>query len=163
MAIATVNPATGETVATFDALTDNEIELRLRRAIDAFAVNRARSFDERAQRMRRVAELLDERKESYGRLATIEMGKTLKAAVAEVQKCALVCRYYADHAAEMGTDVPEEPLVFLKPSTSVVGPGDPIMFPSISKRMEYEGELACVVGRLVREGWTITSRRVTIP
>jgi 2-keto-4-pentenoate hydratase/2-oxohepta-3-ene-1,7-dioic acid hydratase in catechol pathway len=65
-------------------------------------------------------------------------------------KVVAVGRNYADHAAEMGGEVPEEPLVFLKPSTSVIGPGDPIAYPSISRRMDYEGELACVVGRVVR-------------
>jgi len=77
-------------------------------------------------------------------------------------KVVAVGRNYADHAAEMGTDVPEEPLVFLKPSTSVVGPGDPIMFPSISKRMEYEGELACVVGRLVRRATSDDAARAIL-
>jgi 2-keto-4-pentenoate hydratase/2-oxohepta-3-ene-1,7-dioic acid hydratase in catechol pathway len=65
-----------------------------------------------------------------------------------------VGKNYAEHAAEMGGEVPEEPLVFLKPSTSVIGPGDAIVYPPISKRMEHEGELAAVVGRLV---WRATS------
>jgi 2-keto-4-pentenoate hydratase/2-oxohepta-3-ene-1,7-dioic acid hydratase in catechol pathway len=69
-------------------------------------------------------------------------------------KVVCVGKNYADHAAEMGGEVPEEPLVFLKPSTSVIGPGDPIVYPPISKRMEHEGELAAVVGRLV---WRATS------
>jgi succinate-semialdehyde dehydrogenase/glutarate-semialdehyde dehydrogenase len=96
--IATVNPATGETLRTFDALNDAQIEDRIRCAASAFEVNRARTFSERAKRMRRAAELLDERKDDYGRLLTVEMGKPIKAAVAEAQKCALVCRYYAEHA-----------------------------------------------------------------
>jgi succinate-semialdehyde dehydrogenase/glutarate-semialdehyde dehydrogenase len=96
--IATVNPATGETLRTFDALNDAQIEERIGCAASAFDVNRTRSFGERAKRMRRAAELLDERKDDYGRLMTTEMGKPIKAAVAEVQKCALVCRYYAEHA-----------------------------------------------------------------
>jgi 2-keto-4-pentenoate hydratase/2-oxohepta-3-ene-1,7-dioic acid hydratase in catechol pathway len=64
----------------------------------------------------------------------------------------LVCvgRNYAAHAAEWGMDVPEEPLLFLKPSTAVLGPGDPIQLLPISKRVDYEGELAVVVGRLAR-------------
>ena len=69
-------------------------------------------------------------------------------------KVVAVGKNYAEHAAEMGGEVPEEPLVFLKPSTSVIGPGDPIVYPPISKRMEHEGELAAVVGRLV---WRATS------
>ncbi|HXJ63804.1 MAG TPA: fumarylacetoacetate hydrolase family protein [Actinomycetota bacterium] len=63
-------------------------------------------------------------------------------------KVVAVGRNYADHAKEMGEDVPEVPLTFLKPSTSVIGPGDPIVYPPISERLDYEGELAVVVGRL---------------
>jgi 2-keto-4-pentenoate hydratase/2-oxohepta-3-ene-1,7-dioic acid hydratase in catechol pathway len=64
----------------------------------------------------------------------------------------VVClgKNYAAHAAEFGGEVPEEPLVFLKPSTSVSGPGDPIPLPSISNRIDYEGELAVVIGRIAR-------------
>ena len=64
----------------------------------------------------------------------------------------VVClgRNYAAHAAEFGGEVPEEPLVFLKPSTSVSGPGDPIPLPPISNRVDYEGELAVVIGRIAR-------------
>jgi 2-keto-4-pentenoate hydratase/2-oxohepta-3-ene-1,7-dioic acid hydratase in catechol pathway len=64
-------------------------------------------------------------------------------------KVVAVGKNYAEHAAEMGGEVPEEPLIFLKPSTSVIGPGDPIVYPAISKRLDYEGELAVVIGRLV--------------
>src|SRR4051794_30233056 len=106
MAIATVSPTTGETLAVFEALTDAGIESRLQRAVDAFRVNRARNFGERSSRMNRVAALLEERKDDYGRLITIEMGKPVKAAVAEVQKCALVCRYYAEHAEAYLADEP---------------------------------------------------------
>src|SRR5436190_14557900 len=64
----------------------------------------------------------------------------------------LVCvgKNYAAHAAEFGMDVPEEPLLFLKPSTAVVGPGDPIKLLPINRRTDYEGELAVVIGRLAR-------------
>jgi 2-keto-4-pentenoate hydratase/2-oxohepta-3-ene-1,7-dioic acid hydratase in catechol pathway len=64
----------------------------------------------------------------------------------------VVClgKNYAAHAAEFGGEVPEEPLVFLKPSTSVSGPGDPIPLPRISNRVDYEGELAVVIGRIAR-------------
>src|SRR3954453_14455450 len=58
---------------------------------------------------------------------------------------------YAAHAAEMGNDVPEEPLMFLKPNTSVIGPGDPIFYPPQSERVDYEGELAVVIGRICRD------------
>ncbi len=60
-------------------------------------------------------------------------------------------RNYAEHAAEMGNEVPEEPLMFLKPNTSVVGPGDPIYYPSQTQDLHYEGELAVVIGRICRD------------
>jgi 2-keto-4-pentenoate hydratase/2-oxohepta-3-ene-1,7-dioic acid hydratase in catechol pathway len=65
-------------------------------------------------------------------------------------KVVAVGKNYADHAAEMGGEVPEEPLVFLKPSTSVIGPGDAVPLPSISRRVDFEGELAVVIGRLAK-------------
>ena len=106
MSIATVNPATGETLREFPALDNAAIEARLHRSTEAFETNRSRSFAERARRMRRAAAILDERAGKYGRLITVEMGKPLKAAVAEIQKCALVCRYYAEHAEEFLRDEP---------------------------------------------------------
>ena len=66
-------------------------------------------------------------------------------------------RNYAAHAAEMGHDLPEEPLMFLKPNTSVVGPGDPVFYPSQTKDLQYEGELAVVIGRICRD---VTPERV---
>jgi 2-keto-4-pentenoate hydratase/2-oxohepta-3-ene-1,7-dioic acid hydratase in catechol pathway len=66
-------------------------------------------------------------------------------------------RNYADHAAEMGGDVPAEPLMFLKPNTSVVGPGDPVFYPRQSSNVHYEGELAVVIGRICRD---VTPERV---
>jgi 2-keto-4-pentenoate hydratase/2-oxohepta-3-ene-1,7-dioic acid hydratase in catechol pathway len=65
-------------------------------------------------------------------------------------KVVAVGRNYADHAKEMGEDVPDEPLLFLKPSTAVIGPEDPILRPPIGERLDYEGELAVVIGRLAR-------------
>jgi 2-keto-4-pentenoate hydratase/2-oxohepta-3-ene-1,7-dioic acid hydratase in catechol pathway len=60
-------------------------------------------------------------------------------------------RNYAAHAAEMGNEVPSEPLVFLKPNTSVVGPGDPVLYPPQSEELHFEGELAVVIGRICRD------------
>ena len=73
--------------------------------------------------------------------------------LAPVLPSKLVCvgKNYAAHAAEFGLEVPEEPLLFLKPSTSVIGPGDPIRLLPISQRVDYEGELAVVIGRLARD------------
>ncbi|GAA1006221.1 2-hydroxyhepta-2,4-diene-1,7-dioate isomerase [Acrocarpospora pleiomorpha] len=67
-------------------------------------------------------------------------------------KVVAIGRNYADHAAEMGNDVPTEPIMFIKPSTSVIGHGEAIMYPQgLSERVDYEGELAVVIGRLCRE------------
>ncbi|QBX54227.1 FAA hydrolase family protein [Nocardioides seonyuensis] len=60
-------------------------------------------------------------------------------------------RNYAAHAAEMGHDLPTEPLMFLKPNTTVVGPGDPIFYPPQTSDLHYEGELAVVIGRICRD------------
>ena len=62
-----------------------------------------------------------------------------------------VGKNYAEHAAEMGGEVPEEPMVFLKPNTAVVGPGDPIFYPPHTSDLHYEGELAVVIGRICRD------------
>lgn len=101
MPIATINPVTGETLRTFDALTPEQIEQKLQRAAAAFRAHRRTSMAERAERMRRAGEILEVEKDRLGRLMTTEMGKTLASAIAEVEKCAWVCRHYADHAAEM--------------------------------------------------------------
>jgi succinate-semialdehyde dehydrogenase/glutarate-semialdehyde dehydrogenase len=106
VAIESVNPATGETLQTFEPFTHEEIEITLARAAAAFEINRARSFEERAIRMRRAAGILDERAETLGGLITLEMGKPLTAAIAEVQKCANACRYYAEHAKAYLADEP---------------------------------------------------------
>lgn len=60
-------------------------------------------------------------------------------------------RNYADHAAEMGSDVPAEPMMFLIPNTAVVGPGDPVVIPAMTSEVSYEGELAVVIGRLCKD------------
>jgi 2-keto-4-pentenoate hydratase/2-oxohepta-3-ene-1,7-dioic acid hydratase in catechol pathway len=62
-----------------------------------------------------------------------------------------VGRNYAAHAAELGSDVPDEPLLFLKPNTSVIGPGEPIRYPKQTEELHYEGELAVVIGRICRD------------
>lgn len=60
-------------------------------------------------------------------------------------------RNYAEHAKELGNEVPQEPLMFLVPNTAVVGPNDPVVMPSISERVDYEGELAVVIGRMCKD------------
>jgi len=108
MAIASVNPATGTTIRTFEAFDDAAIDAALTRSVSAFRVNRSRSFGERAARMRRAAEILEERQNELGRLMTTEMGKPVKAAIAEAVKCATNCRYYAEHAESFLADEPVE-------------------------------------------------------
>ncbi|MFJ6936466.1 fumarylacetoacetate hydrolase family protein [Streptomyces sp. NPDC101132] len=66
-------------------------------------------------------------------------------------KVVAIGRNYAEHAAELGNEVPEVPVAFFKPSTSVVGPGDPIAYPSFSNELHHEAELAVVIGRMCRE------------
>jgi succinate-semialdehyde dehydrogenase / glutarate-semialdehyde dehydrogenase len=98
MAIATINPATGELLKRFDALSDSQIDERIRRAAEAFPKFRALTFAERAQMMRKAADILESEKDKIARLMTTEMGKTLRSAVDEAVKCAWVCRHYADCA-----------------------------------------------------------------
>jgi succinate-semialdehyde dehydrogenase/glutarate-semialdehyde dehydrogenase len=99
MAIATVNPATGETLRAFDALSNAEVDKRLERAVNAFRAWRLTPVAERAAVVGRAGERLEQEKVRFGRLMTLEMGKPLKAAIEEAAKCALACRYYADHAS----------------------------------------------------------------
>lgn len=106
MAIATVNPATGEQVRSFDALTDAEVDAKLSKAAEAFREYRKTTYAERARLLRRAADILDDEAEDLARLATLEMGKTLASAVAEVHKSATGCRWYADHGEEMLADEP---------------------------------------------------------
>src|SRR3954463_21102 len=98
MPIATVNPATGETIKTFEPHSKEEINSKLDRAEQAYKAHRLTSFADRAQKMKRAGELLIERKEELGRLMTIEMGKPIKAAIAEAEKCATACFYYVENA-----------------------------------------------------------------
>jgi succinate-semialdehyde dehydrogenase/glutarate-semialdehyde dehydrogenase len=109
MAIATVNPATGETVKTFDALSPEEVDAKLTRAADAFQTYRLTSFAERAGWMRTAADILDKDTDAIAATMTTEMGKTLKAAKAEAQKCAKACRFYAEHAEAFLADEPADP------------------------------------------------------
>ncbi len=102
--IATVNPATGETLRTFNSLTASQLDDKLAWAAEAFLAYRRTSFPDRARRMTRAAEILETDKEKFGRLMTLEMGKPLKDAIAEAAKCAWVCRHYAENAERLLTD-----------------------------------------------------------
>ncbi len=98
MAIASINPATGETLKTFSALSAEQIEEKLQLASDTFRTYSRTSFADRTRMMIRAAEILETRKHEFGKIMTLEMGKPLKAAIAEAEKCAWVCRYYAENA-----------------------------------------------------------------
>jgi succinate-semialdehyde dehydrogenase / glutarate-semialdehyde dehydrogenase len=104
MAIASVNPATGDVVKTFEPLSPEQLEQKLQLAASAFQAHRWTPFAERAKKMIRVAEVLEQEKDECARLMTLEMGKPLKAAVAEAQKCATGCRYYAENAEKFLAD-----------------------------------------------------------
>src|SRR4051812_20379115 len=106
MAIATVNPATGETVKVFDAHTPEQVEAALARADETYKEWRRRSFAERATLMRRAADLLDADNQSIAETMTLEMGKTLAAAKGEASKCAAGMRFYAEHAEAFLADEP---------------------------------------------------------
>ncbi|MET8095545.1 NADP-dependent succinic semialdehyde dehydrogenase [Streptomyces sp. NPDC005236] len=109
MPIATVNPASGETLKTYDALGAEEIERRLATAGATFRTYRTTSFAERARLMHRAADLLDEDVRDIGRVMTTEMGKPVKQARAEAAKCAKAMRWYADHAEDLLSDEPAAP------------------------------------------------------
>jgi succinate-semialdehyde dehydrogenase / glutarate-semialdehyde dehydrogenase len=106
--LATVNPATGETLDTFQVASDAEIDTALTRADNAFRKHRLLPFAERSGLMLRAADILESEKEKFGRLMTLEMGKPIGAAIAEAEKCALACRYYAEHAESFLADEPAE-------------------------------------------------------
>ena len=84
--------------------------------------------------------------------AKVELAKVrLLAPVIPRSKIVCVGKNYADHAAEMGSEVPTEPIIFLKPNTSVIGPGDTIVWPAMAPTIDYEAELAIVIGRVCKE------------
>ena len=105
MAIATINPYTGETLKIFEPLQKMEIAAKLDLAGKAFQEYSKTSFLERSHWLEQAATILDQEKADLGKLMTLEMGKPLKAAIAEIEKCALVCRYYAENAASFLADV----------------------------------------------------------
>jgi len=104
MAIATVNPATGQLIKSFEPLSDSQIEVKLQRAADTFSEYRKVPFAERARMMLKAGAILESEKENYARIMTTEMGKTFRSAVDEAAKCAWVCRYYAENAEKFLAD-----------------------------------------------------------
>jgi succinate-semialdehyde dehydrogenase/glutarate-semialdehyde dehydrogenase len=108
MAITTTNPVTGEVLTTFDPLPPEQIDAAIGRSVDGFRALRDTSFGRRAEWMRAAADLLEKEQDDVGALMTLEMGKTLSAAKAEVVKCAKGCRFYAEHAERFLADEPAD-------------------------------------------------------
>jgi succinate-semialdehyde dehydrogenase/glutarate-semialdehyde dehydrogenase len=104
MPIATVNPATGELVRKFEELSDAELRQKIDTAAAAFESYKQVPLAERARMLNRAADILEKNKEQFGRLMTLEMGKTLRSAIAEAAKCATACRYYAEHGEQLLAD-----------------------------------------------------------
>jgi succinate-semialdehyde dehydrogenase/glutarate-semialdehyde dehydrogenase len=98
MAIATINPATGQLLKSFEPLTNDQVECKVQRGHETFHKFRLLPFAERARMMTKAAEILERDKDELGRVMTLEMGKTHRSAVDEAVKCAWACRYYADNA-----------------------------------------------------------------
>ncbi len=108
MAIKSTNPATGETLKTFDALIGDQIEKKLAATDRAFQTYRRTPFPERAQFLTKAASLLKEEKDRLGRIITLEMGKLIKTSVDEIVKCALACQFYAENAERFLNDQPAQ-------------------------------------------------------
>src|SRR5213594_3285478 len=108
MSIQSVNPATGEVIETFEATSAREVERILATAHAAFLEWRTTPFDVRARHLRNAAQVLKKRKADYARLMTLEMGKPIVQAEAEVDKCAWACEYFADHAESFLAEQPRE-------------------------------------------------------
>jgi succinate-semialdehyde dehydrogenase/glutarate-semialdehyde dehydrogenase len=104
--IASINPATGETLRTFDALSDAQVDAALARADSAYRTYRHTPLGARARWLSAAAGILEEEKDRLGRIMTLEMGKPIGAARAEAAKCALACRYYAEHGERLLADEP---------------------------------------------------------
>ncbi len=102
--IKTINPATNKEINTYELHSDKEVSDILNKCQDVYGSFRKTSFAHRASMMLRAADILEERKEKYAETMTQEMGKTYASAIGEVEKCAWVCRYYAEKAEEFLSD-----------------------------------------------------------
>ena len=100
MSIKSINPATGEEIYSFEQLTDNELHQKLGKADNAFAGWKTISYQKRADLLLSAAKYLETNKKELGRQMALEMGKPIKQAIAEAEKCALVCKYYAENGEE---------------------------------------------------------------
>jgi succinate-semialdehyde dehydrogenase / glutarate-semialdehyde dehydrogenase len=108
VAIATINPATGELVKAYDEMSEADVERILGTAAATYASYRLASFEDRAAWMAAAADILDSEREHVAAMMTTEMGKTITAARQEVAKCAGACRYYAEHAIGFLADEPAD-------------------------------------------------------
>src|SRR5256886_4916920 len=108
MPIATINPTTGEKLKEFSPFDDAEIEKRLKRAEDAFRKYRRTTFTERSELLHAVTELLFQEKEKFAEIITLEMGKLFRDSVAEIEKCARGCRFYAENGARFLEEEPAQ-------------------------------------------------------
>jgi len=104
MSIASINPATGAVLKRFDPISKEMIDKKLARAAETFRTYRKTSFSDRSKWMMRAAEILASEKIEFGKLMTTEMGKPLKAAIEEAEKCAWGCRFYAENAERFLAD-----------------------------------------------------------
>jgi succinate-semialdehyde dehydrogenase/glutarate-semialdehyde dehydrogenase len=104
MALQSINPATGQVIERFEEISDAELEAALARAGQTFRAYRRTSLAERAGWLRKAAQILEDESGKWARFMTEEMGKTYKAAVAEAQKCAWACRYFAEQGARFLAD-----------------------------------------------------------
>lgn len=102
--LCSIDPTSGDEIARYDELSSSDLEDRVSRSASAFERNRARSFSDRSAILNRAADLLDERADDLAELMTREMGKPLSQARSEVEKCAWVCRHYADRGADYLAD-----------------------------------------------------------
>jgi succinate-semialdehyde dehydrogenase / glutarate-semialdehyde dehydrogenase len=99
-----VNPASGQVLETYQELSEAQLDERLERAAETFRTYRQTSLDQRAAWLRQAADILDGERAEWARLMTLEMGKPIAAAAAEAEKCAWVCRYYADQGPSFLAD-----------------------------------------------------------
>jgi succinate-semialdehyde dehydrogenase/glutarate-semialdehyde dehydrogenase len=106
MMIASINPATGETLRTFDALSEAQVDAAIARADAAWRAYRHTPLADRARWLTAAANILEQETDRLGRIMTLEMGKPIGAARAEAAKCALACRYYAEHGERLLADEP---------------------------------------------------------
>src|ERR1700720_4528550 len=108
MPLASINPATGEKVKEFSPFDDAEIEKRLGRADEAFRRSRRTSLTQRAELLHAVSELLFQEKQTFAEIITLEMGKLFRDSVAEIEKCARGCRFYAENGARFLEEEPAQ-------------------------------------------------------